>query len=396
MERPGACGASGVATGGFFVPLIKPDDDEGEEIPTMTRRFAQMLAAVCLACLGACADSGDVAPPTGPANNDPSPDPAPNNDPTPDPQPQPDPSPEPQPDPGEDCAQIPGCEPGDPADYDYDVPASFVARVIIEQDPELGEDVDGDGAVDNALGAFLGDLSRLLAVLDINQQYADTIADGRMVFGATWPTLIRGEAVEDGQEVIADFLPLSDVDGDPAQTGRFRAQERGFIQGSLTPRMRFVGSVSGGVFTAGPGAFSMPFPIGEVVLELSLEQARLSGAISSDERGIEIDDMGLTGGFSVSGLVDVLNDYLLSGECPCLGLEAPLLSLDGCLGEADGSSCEGEQAICASVAASCGLLGQILTSNADLDLDSDGQNDALSVFLRMDAVGTRVEGVQRD
>ena len=315
----------------------------------------------------------------------------------PDPSPAPSPDsmePDPAPEPSE-CAVTPGCEPGDPSEYDFDVPATFVNGMTVEEDKLVGGDVDGDGRVDNALGGFLGEVGRLVASLDINQQYVNTIQDGRLVFGLTWPSLTVGQDIRDVQDVELHFLPLSDVDGDPLRTDRFRALEEGFIEGSRTPRSRFAARIEEGVLTTEPGQFDMPFPIGQVILDLSLENVTIEGKVVVDELGIALDDVGLSGGFSVDKLVGLLNDFLVSDECSCADIDAPLISLDGCLGEADASACVDEKAICASLVASCGLLGQILLGNADLDIDGDGTNDALSVYLRMDGVGTRVEGVQR-
>jgi hypothetical protein len=131
-----------------------------------------------------------------------------------------------------------------------------------------------------------------------------------------------------------------------------------------------------------------------VVLNLTLEKVTIEGSVETDDLGIALKDVGLSGGMDIEKLIGLLNDFLVSDECACADIEAPLIALDGCLGQAEASSCMDEKAICSSLVASCELLGQILLGNADLDLDDDGENDALSVYLKMGGVGTRVEGLQ--
>ncbi len=295
------------------------------------------------------------------------------------------------------CEEIPGCEPGSPQDFDLDAPASVVTVVLMDPDPSVGEDLDNDGIPDNALGGLLEDLSRLLTVLDVNEQYAATIADGRLAFGAIWPTFFAdGDLSEGSIDTVVAFLPLADVDGNPDTNALYDVLPEGFYEGSKTPTRIMLGVTEQGSVQVGTDRFVMPFPIGTQTLDVTLERVEMTGQVSLDGVGVAMVDGRMSGIFSVNDLLGTLDDYLRSPECACLGQTEPLLGIDGCLAPAqdDGGQCQGIEAICPALAASCEVLGELLSANADIDTDGDGQDDAISVLLRMELQGTVLRQVQ--
>ena len=97
----------------------------------------------------------------------------------------------------------------------------------------------------------------------------------------------------------------------------------------------------------------------------------------------------------MSRLVETLDEYVRSSECACLGLEESVIGIDGCLVEPpSGDACTGEASFCAAIVAGCEVLGDVMLRNSDIDLDGDGENDAISVFLRMEMTGTTLTGVR--
>jgi hypothetical protein len=371
-------------------------------------RLMMVLLAGLLAMSVACGDDTEAGSTTPDPTPDSMPDGTPDGTPdampdgTPDAMPDgtPDAAPDSTPDPTPDdpCAQV-DCVDGTPDDYDFSVPGSRFSSIILETDASVGADLDGDGDADNALGALLNDLGTLLGDADLNAQLAESIEEGSLSLGATWPSFADGLA--DSGDADIHMFALVDPDDNPATTDEYLADRESFIEGTQSPIIQFNGaSVSGGALTAGPSNFNLTVPLGEIALNVTISEAEIEGNLSEDAGGIAASGVTLAGVLSLENLIDALNAFLQSGQCTCLGLEGPLIDLSlgagpqACVGQFDDSTCADEgQDLCATIAGACILAVPVIAGQTDIDLDGDGTSDALSVFIRIEMEGTNISGV---
>ncbi len=292
------------------------------------------------------------------------------------------------------------CDEGEPEDYDFGVPATFFSALVIVTDRAQGDDVDGDGDVDNAFGPMIGELGSLLGA-DVNAQLRFLISTGQLALGATWPTLTPPN-VSEAIGVQVDFFDLVDVDNNPRTQEVWRADRDSFVPGFIAPRTRFVGGViEGGALEAGPADnFRMIIPLGDVPLPLIIDRATLRGEVSVDAPGIGLADGTVGGVIRFGNFIGALNALLQSDFCSCLGLDSPMIDLSlgngprACVGQFDSGTCEQRgQGLCGALADNCGLIMLILPGQMDVDTDNNRRNDAFSVFLRLEGQGADIIGV---
>ena len=311
----------------------------------------------------------------------------------------PDMNPTPIPEPDADPCDTIDCIDGTPEDYDFNLPASHFSFIFLETDVNQGADIDGDGTPDNALGALLNDLGGLLGDADLNAQLAESIDEGSLALGATWPTFSGGLA--DSNDVDIHMFALEDADGDPTTKDAFIADRDSFIEGTQSPLIQFLGaSVSGGALEAGPANFQLTVPLGEIALAITITNAQIEADLTEDSLGIATSNMTMAGVVSLRSVVDALNAFLRSEQCSCLGLEGPLIDLSlgagpqSCVGQFDDATCAEEgQDLCSTIASACLLVMPVLDGQTDIDLNNDGSPDALSVFIRLELTGTQITGV---
>jgi len=282
-----------------------------------------------------------------------------------------------------------GGEPGTPADYDYSAQASFVDSILLETDPTIGDDVDGDGDNDNALGSLLGQLSGFLGDTDINATLAESIDSGSIALGATWP------GYSDTSTNI-DFFQLQYVtEGDRSE---FKADPDSFLPGSKTPRIQFKNAaITGGALVAGPSTFELSFPLSDTItLDLLADSARLKGGLSSDASGVTMVDGSLSGAVPLTSVIGALNAYVASDTCACV-TGGPLVDLSqgvgpqACNANIDASACPSGDT-CGTIVGACAFVVPILAGQADIDLDGDGTKDAISLYIHLTATGTNISG----
>ncbi len=292
------------------------------------------------------------------------------------------------------------CEEGGPDDYIIEgAPATFFYRIQVVTDGDQGEDVDNDGAPDNAFGPLVQTLSQLLGG-NINRELTNQIADGELALGAKWPTLADG--VSDQDQVDFDIFTLVDVDENPATQDAYLIRRDSFLPGYQTPRSRFRGgTLASGRLDAGPSpAFFMEVPLGGIPLAFVIEDAVMRATLSQDAAGIRVTSATIAGVLPLQSLIDTVNDFLLSEECACIHLETPLVDLragvgrETCVGEPRPNRCvEDGRAECATISSSCRLFMDLMFNEVDIDTDGDGVDDAFSIFLSLSGRGTSINGL---
>ena len=310
-----------------------------------------------------------------------------------------------------------------PDTYTASAFVSYVNTLAIPQsgtDAECCFDFNGDGEVDNALSSLVDLLGGLAGDIDVETLISEALADDDIAILMEWTRWAEE----------ADFslwLASNDVDGDgaPDQTFEDRVAGNGifvletesfdndngtgsFIQFNRT-------SYEGTALDAGPSRFELSIPIPgifEEPLELTIENARITGdmeetdgAIASIPETLDTDGEDVTyGGAELGGVVlldqvfGILDD--LARDCSCVeGIDggSPVLEY-GDNGETytaacvqtpgDASACgEGDGILCEQLSLVCTFAGSIPSLVADVDVDNNGVDDALSVGLRIGWVG---------
>ncbi|MBH24525.1 MAG: hypothetical protein CMH57_08745 [Myxococcales bacterium] len=293
------------------------------------------------------------------------------------------------------------CTVGAPEDYAFTGPDTFFYRVNIELNEAAGFDLDGDGAPDNALGVLMDTIDDLF-MGNVNAELNNQVQIGELALGATWPTLDFESPLDGATGVQMDVFALVDVDDNPGTRDRYLTTRDSFIEGHQTPRSRFRdGTIEGAQIEIGPADnFFVTLPIQGVSLRVAVEDAIMRGTISRDSLGVRLFNARIGGVLTLANFVDSVNEYLQSDACSCLGLEGPMIDLrvdtgsQACIGDYSTDSCAGaQQGLCTAIAVQCSLFMSLIEASLDLDVDGDGELDAMSAMLRLDGQGTDIEGV---
>jgi hypothetical protein len=280
---------------------------------------------------------------------------------------------------------------GSPDTYDYEQPESFIDGLVIEFDPDIGEDLNDDDFPDNSFGALFGALMSLPGAgenFDLNRSIATSIEEGDFQLGAAWPGLPA--TLLDVSDVQLDIFNLVDTDDNPATRDEFRVDRDSFD--GADPIVSFVdGSIDGRALDIRSSLFQVPVAFGGVVVVVAIHDAHLTGTVGQDANGITLTDGTLSGAVDVEELFAIFN-AIIAGMCPCI--DGPLWSFEegSCQDIADFSGCGENRDSCAQVGNVCSLIPNLLAGAADLDRDGDEENDALSVFFHISMQGTDLVG----
>ena len=319
-------------------------------------------------------------PEPGIQNPDPNPEPFPEPEPTPEPEPFPEPdpnpgmNPEPSPEPDPNPEPTPDPEPIGPDQ------GSVFTYFELNLNPRAGRDFDGDGRGDNALGGLLQDLSGLLGDSSINDVLDRAIASGELTMGLWWP----------GVGSIEREIPQLE----PLWLSQLDAEDRGGIEFSAPSSVwRDAAQMRGRVFRANNqsigdlrGQAWVPWALGPFVLRSKAEAVAWESVLQQDRAGVEFFEVTVTGAVPLTEVLGGINDYLLDGQCACLGLRGPLIDLDAgvgpqaCSQDYDDSMCFGDpiSETCSTIAGACILAVPVIAGQTDVDLNGDGVPDALS------------------
>ena len=308
-----------------------------------------------------------------------------------------------------------------PTEWDetFGGPFSYIHNIQIpepETDAYCCFDFDGDGEIDNGLAGLLGPLALVAGDdLDIEATIEEALADDSIAILLEW-----GKGAEENGFWV--YLGTNDTDGDgePDQSFGDRAGGDGVFQierdaidefGSL---IQFnTASRDGDNIEAGPSVFRLNIPIDtedfSLNLDLTIEQATIAGTVAEDgvtsvDEDFDIDGETVTyGGWGLGGVVpldqigQLLND-LVSG-CACAGFdpsepiitygEQPSGYVMECAQQPTGGCTADDGVICENVGLVCSTALPLIPTIgiADIDTDDSGFADAMSVGIRLSAVG---------
>lgn len=283
----------------------------------------------------------------------------------------------------------------DPATFDWR-PAAIVDSMFLEgteEEPICCVDFTGDGKIDNSLGHnFAGEFGlSFRGVNDINGDLQASISTGE-------------------QTIILEFDPLTSLEDESFQLN--------WWDGSWAPTMAMIdvanhvlvrassaawprhyfptASLSGERMEASDGQVSVELNFFGTPLSVQLHQVHVTATLG-DGSGVPAPGVELRDG-RIGAIIPLAELYAevnrTAAACSCLGLEEPLLDeLVACNPNADGQACAaaGEDN-CTALVDGCNLypaLGLI----ADVDVDADGFNDAISVGFSFTAAPATIDGV---
>ena len=330
----------------------------------------------------------------------------------------------------DDCAELLACtcevplRGGEcPTEWDgsFAGPFSYIHNIQIPEpdtDAYCCFDFDGDGEIDNGLAGLLGPLALIAGDgLDIEATIEEALADDSIAILLEW-----GKGAEENGFWV--YLGTNDTDGDgePDQSFGDRAGGDGVFQverdaidefGSL---IQFnTATRDGDDIEAGPSLFRLNIPIDtedfSLNLDLTIEQATIAGTVMDDATGVasvdedfDIDGETITyGGWGLGGVVpldqigQLLND-LVAG-CACAGFdpsepiitygEQPSGYVMECAQQPTGGCTADDGVICENVGLVCSTALPLIPTIgiADIDTDNSGFADAMSVGIRLSAVG---------
>jgi|GEM_PF-2161109 len=204
---------------------------------------------------------------------------------------------------------------------------------------ELCPDVSGDGLGDNALKAIAG---------LVNPEMAAVLADGLPAIAFEFVDL--GDGADDSV-FVNGFVGQLDLD-----SGVVLIDPASYDPGQCTPKVHLPATVdASGVLSAGPGDVPLIIPYEGLIIQATIQQARLTGHLVSTANGVT-----LSGG-------------ILAGVLAKAEVDAQLASLETQCGGAEPVS------FCEYLPVLKDLLPTLLY---DLDLDDDGENDAGSACMQ--------------
>ena len=253
-------------------------------------------------------------------------------------------------------------------------------------DGDSGRDINGDGNADNALAALLAGLSPFIEDLNFTSAFDELLADGEIGLGLSWPNL--PDDFDAGSRTVVHSVLMTNDDADMRALYDVEAQclEDGVPMASIDAVLE------GGHLSGGSGRMWILNPLNMGPNRIMLEAARLEGRLDMDGEGVTIEAGKVTGALSLTTLFGVVNDHLQSDECGCEPFDEPAIDLDSMTCSNNlASSCSGpDRELCGTLISLCDSFVPILRGAADVDLDNDGEEDALSAAFSLGAVGTQL------
>lgn len=275
-------------------------------------------------------------------------------------------------------------------DHDY-----LVSQIFLPDTPEtageIGVDLSGDGTVDNRLGSIVSMLAATSPDFDVNED-----VNGAITAGETLVLLrLRTEQFPDDADVLVQIFRGAVHTTTPV----FDGNDTVALHADSATDDFVCGRIVGGELAAGPNNLTMPFPLpGMGVLMLDLQATQLVGATTADGWTAVM----LGGGVPAEQIDTVLFPALLVWMNQVIQDDPTGAMAEGMIELLDGT-CNATIAGCENVIPGEGecdntasppvitdteiRCNMMMTSalSPDIDLDGDGENDVISVGLRIEA-----------
>ncbi len=306
---------------------------------------------------------------------------------------------------------------GNACEYEFDARVSYVTEIRLSKPPSAtppkeGEDdccfdFTDDGVNDNALGKLLGLIGGIVADFDVNATIAEQISSGSLAL------LLETKNVSNIANATGITLNgFYGVDGDAdlannaAGTSTFKANVSSFKPSTAIPWISFSGvTIANGVLTAGPAPFNLSVPLLGATLDLRVDGTRLESPVSAGPNGADGglamggDEGARLGGYvAIATVAEAFNQYL-DASCSCIvkpdtskpyigtKIASGKVTLETNIGSA--ASCTDD--ICKQIGQYVPIAKSFITP--DVDGDSDGILDSMSVGVRIKATSATMSGV---
>lgn len=303
------------------------------------------------------------------------------------------------------CEQAANCQ-----EYPFEHVAYMHQIAFAPADPPCCHDLTGDGEPDNAFGAVVDLLGSL--DIDANAALQQQIENGDICRLFEFRAL---DSAVDDAEMSLVFFGCDDLDGDYADN--LSGQEPFSVPAdwfepdgaggcSPFPLAPFDSAeVTGGVLQAQASElFGLPLPIpaDQGAIASFFAQAVVADAdLQEDGNGAAAVAGRLSGGIPLAEWFGAYNAFT-QANCDCLQLDGPLFSWEIDPDEGFVVSCAdssfsvcsdvGTEGTCQQMATFC-AYGGVFTGIADLDLDGDGINDAMSFAVQFESVPAVAQGI---
>lgn len=306
----------------------------------------------------------------------------------------------------------------DPSTFTDWGPASVVSKLMIAGETECCVDFDGDGEVNNGLGALASIASTQGTDLNVTLQGA--IDDGSVAL------VLEHEGLNTaGGDFAINFL-LGDQDGDftaPDAAGgnKYTINPASFDQG-VWPQARIgQATLSGTAVTSMPGVVGITIELFGIGLNLRVSEATVKAAVAAGSdaaTGVKLTDGEIGGIIRVADLANELNKFA-ANNCGCIqkdgaSLTEPFLVPDAdkpgpanfaCTAGLTYDMCDEAdqvQNVCKQAGQVCSYLS-FLPLLADVDSTKIYQNcvdedtcDSISAGLKFEAAGAVITGVSAE
>ncbi len=305
-----------------------------------------------------------------------------------------------------------GCTfPADPdagcpvADQGLYGPASFISQFVVKKSGECCADLDGDGTLDSAVGDLAASMQSMMGV-PFNDIIAAEIQHGMLIYlleYAYWDDPANDGALQldlvFGQDESPDFTD------NLAGTGNFLIDST-TLDAQGHPLSDFdVASVTNGRLSVTGGNAPLVLPVGADLVEIGVQQLSLQADVDSSadltsNGRVALSNGQLSGVITLDEMFSALNT--VAQGCSCISSD-PLFTEQSpdsytCSPAAsEKQACDSDPSasdMCKTLASKsgCTTVAAVMTQSADLDLNSDPGNDALSLGATFEAVGASIRG----
>lgn len=231
----------------------------------------------------------------------------------------------------------------------------------------------------------------LIVLLDHRELESADDADG---FVLSW---VNGEFAQGTDYTLAD-----------AGNGQFLIDAASFVPGTGEPLVNFdPASMTAGVMSGGPTTGAIVFPIGTLLINVTLQEAEIAGNATLSMDGVAYTQGTVSGYILLSDIMNGLNEIAASPACSCLGLTGPLYEQDAS-GDWSGNCVSNTASLCPDVSQQtcrliagdsfssgeiCTTLPILLPGQTDIDSNGDSEYDSLSIGLEWTGVNAEITGV---
>lgn len=292
-----------------------------------------------------------------------------------------------------------------PDDYGDFGPASFIDHFYIEKSGACCTDMTGNGSQDSALGSLIDALSGIIGV-PFNDVIEAQLQAGNLIFLFEYGYL--SDPVNDpafqinlvfGEDTDSDFAPNLEGQGD-------FTIDPGSLDSEGNRRSNFpTATLQNGRFSVANGSAALRLPlnvnatlISEIQLErLSIEADIMPGADLHAAGRIALAEGRMSAAVPLSDFYGALNE--MAAPCSCISSQPLFVESSpeqwSCAEPLESDCRFDPDPLCKNLGdrSRCNTITDVVNTVADIDLNDNNSEDALSLGATFTAVGASIQGV---